>query len=94
MDTVVVVVMDMLMNSLNQLTRAVKAVDITKFIFEAPKERLTEGILPRGSDIADRDLDAKVFEEVGAGTGHKFVALIGMKDTGLVSGGESLVEGR
>jgi len=82
-NAVMVVVMDLLINAGNQLANGIKAIRITKFLLEAAIKGFLVAILPWGSDIADRDLDAALLQISGATFGQKLIALIAMEDRGL-----------
>lgn len=93
MDAIVVVVMDLMMDRLEELTHTVEAVHITKFSLKTTLKGFLVTILPGRSHIADRDLDRLLLEIVSAAMCHKLVALVGMKYQRFDTGSQCLLEG-
>lgn len=91
-DAMVVVVMDLMMDGLEELTRTIKAVHVTKLSLETTIKGFLVTILPRGSHIADRDLDSLLLEVVSAAICHELVALVGMKNRRFDTGSQRLLD--
>jgi len=86
-DTMMVVVMDLMMDGLEECTQTVEAVHVTKLSLKTTIKRFLVTILPERSHIADRDLDRLLSKIVSAAIGHKLVTLVGMKNRWFDVGG-------
>lgn len=92
-DAMMVVVMDLMMDGLEELTHTIKAVHVTKLSLKTTIKRFLVTILPGRSHIADRDLDSLLLEIVSAAMCHKLVALVGMKHQRFDTGSQYLLDG-
>ena len=88
-----VVVMDLMMDGLEELTHTIKAVHVTKLSLKTTIKGFLVTILPGRSHIADRDLDSLLPEIACAAIGHKLVALVGMKNRRFDTGCQRLLDG-
>ena len=93
-DTMMVVVMDLMMDGLKELTHTIKAVHVAKFILKTTIKGFLVTVLPRRSHIADRNLDSLLSEIVSAAIRHKLVALVGMKNRRFDSSRQGLLDRR
>ena len=89
-----VVVMDLMMDGLEELTQTIKAVHVTKLILKTTIKGFLVTVLPGRSHIADRDLDSLLPEIVSAAIRHKLVALVGMKNRRFDTSGQRLLDSR
>ena len=90
-DAMMVVVMDLMVDSFQELANTRKAVGIPQLILEATVEGFLVTILPGRGHIADRNLYTMLFEIMGAGLRHEFSTLVGVKDARACTGAESLL---
>ena len=72
MNAMMIVVVNMMVDDFEQFA---------KLLFKTSQKGFAVTILPWRSDIANRDLYAVLFEVIGTALRHKFVALIGAKDS-------------
>lgn len=89
-----VVVVNVTIDRLNQLSNGIKSVDIAWLVLEVSIERLNIAILPGRCHVTDRNLYPPVFEIIGAALGHEFSALIGVKDQRRDTRSECLAQSR
>ena len=89
-----VVVMDLMMDELEELTHTIKTVHVTKLILKTTIKGFLVTILPGRSNIADRNLDSLLSEIVSAAIRHKLVALVGMKNRWFDASSQCLLDRR
>lgn len=89
-----VIVANVLVHRRQHLARRIKTMDVTKLLLEAPEEGFNKAVLPGGSDITDGNLNAPLFQIIGAALRHEFGSLVGVKDRWGMSACQSLFQGR
>ncbi len=89
-----VVVRDLMMDGLEELTHSIKTVHGTKLSFKTTIKEFLVTIFLGRSQIADQDLDSLLPEIVRAAIRHKFVALVGMKNRWFETGCQRLLNSR
>lgn len=93
-DAMMVVVMDLMMDGLEELTHTIKAVHVAKLMLKTTIKGFLVTVLPGRSHIADRNLDTLLSEIVSAAIRHKLVALVGMKNRGFETSRQGLLDSR
>lgn len=75
-NAMVVVVMDLMVDSLKEFANPIKTVHVTELLLETSIEGFLEAILPGRSNIADRDLNGTLLEIARTVIGHELIALV------------------